>query len=1206
VYNQNYLFCLKHFIIIALFLCFYGKTYRIAAQNLSNLRCKTFVFNNLPIQLDSLSIIPESIVSKSSQLFTIHYNLNTNQVTLKPLQNSPSFLGQEITLCYRVFPFLFTQKHFNRSQIKYDSGQYSQAIALKYPNQKPDERAELFKADKLTKNGSITRGISLGNRQDVFVNSALNLQLEGQLSDDIQVTAVLSDQNVPFQPEGNTQRLQEFDRIFIKLSHKYGALSAGDIIFQNRDSHFLKFYKNVLGGMIEIKKPLIAPQAPKEKAPQPPKGELKQMPQTPPLGAGGLSGLSGLVGFSIAKGRFHSQIVEVQEGVQGAYRLRGANNERFIVVIANAEKVFLDGKLLTRGFNYDYVIDYNTAEITFTNQVVITRYTRVRVDFEYSVQNYSRSIITANLEQQVKKWTFAGNFYREKDDESNPLLQTLTANDLQLLRNASDTATTVFAKGEVYVRDFQQDRVLYYKADTIINNQTYQFFRRADRQYDSLFSVVFSEVGFGRGDYVIGNPTANGRTYQWISPTNGISQGNYAPIRLLITPNQKQMITLASTYKILPTTKFFVEGALSNNNRNLFAENRSQNIDGNAIKIGLLKTQTPKTKADSIQKWLLTWGVDYEYNSNFFSPIDRFRYIEFDRDWGAINATQTLAADHILNTQAKIQKNMYNYVALQHTRRQRGEVINGFQQTAIVAKSFKNLYTQFNLFWLQNTQNIQNNPQNISWWRINSDIFYKFPKIITGYQYNLDKNEIKKANTDSVLSTAMNFIEHKIYVRQGDSAKWTYQTDFALRTDKLPFNGNLLDNTNAQTLNIAIKKQQNAKLFNFVFTYRNLENLQFDSLKNLPKVEETVMGRIDWNTSFWKENIKSELTLASATARELKREFRFILVNTGTGTHTWRDDNQNGQQELNEFYLAVNPDEKNYIKLFTPTDEYIPAFSNNFTYRLNITLPKTWQQKKGFLKTVSKLSAVASWAANKKITDNNFLSRFLPFSNLVDDKFLQSKQDVIRATIFYNRTSPAFGLEFGYFNSGQKQLLTNGFESRATQEWQALMRRNFGTKLNAKIALITDQKQNLSDFLENRNYLISGWQLKPEIAYQPSQAFRLTTTYIHHQKSNIFAENSTEKAQVNEFSTEIRWAEAVKRTLTSRFRLIHIDFVGEANSPVGYEMLEALQRGVNLTWSINWQQRLSNGLQLTVIYDGRKSENQAVAHVGRVQMTALF
>ena len=101
-------------------------------------------------------------------------------------------------------------------------------------NGSPLQRNELFSTPGLQKSGSITRGISFGSRQSVFANSSLNLQLEGKLSKDIELTAVFSDQNVPFQPEGNTAQIQDLDRIFIQLRARQAALSAGDIVLQKR------------------------------------------------------------------------------------------------------------------------------------------------------------------------------------------------------------------------------------------------------------------------------------------------------------------------------------------------------------------------------------------------------------------------------------------------------------------------------------------------------------------------------------------------------------------------------------------------------------------------------------------------------------------------------------------------------------------------------------------------------------------------------------------------------------------------------------------------------------------------------------------------------------------------------------------------------------------------------------------------------------
>jgi hypothetical protein len=52
--------------------------------------------------------------------------------------------------------------------------------------------------------------------------------------------------------------------------------------------------------------------------------------------------------------------------------------------------------------------------------------------------------------------------------------------------------------------------------------------------------------------------------------------------------------------------------------------------------------------------------------------------------------------------------------------------------------------------------------------------------------------------------------------------------------------------------------------------------------------------------------------------------------------------------------------------------------------------------------------------------------------------------------------------------------------------------------------------------------------------------------------------------------------------VNARLRLANIAYAGETNTPTGYEMLEALRPGRNLNWSLVWQQRLSNGLQLNL------------------------
>ena len=53
-------------------------------------------------------------------------------------------------------------------------------------------------------------------------------------------------------------------------------------------------------------------------------------------------------------------------------------------------------------------------------------------------------------------------------------------------------------------------------------------------------------------------------------------------------------------------------------------------------------------------------------------------------------------------------------------------------------------------------------------------------------------------------------------------------------------------------------------------------------------------------------------------------------------------------------------------------------------------------------------------------------------------------------------------------------------------------------------------------------------------------------------------------------------------------------------------MLEGLQPGSNVTWKISFQKKMSNNIQFSVSYNGRKSEENRAIHTVNMQMRAFF
>ena len=178
----------------------------VNGQELSNFKEKKILLTNDTTRIDTFSIAPLTfnITQGSTKVDSSLYELDPASSILIWKGDLPT---DSLTLRYRTFPIDFSKSFSKRST---DLIQPEDEYIISPYTYRPESTSDpIFGSTKLNKTGSISRGVGFGNNQDLTVNSSLSLQLNGKLTDKINVLASVTDDNIPIQPEGNTAQLQE-------------------------------------------------------------------------------------------------------------------------------------------------------------------------------------------------------------------------------------------------------------------------------------------------------------------------------------------------------------------------------------------------------------------------------------------------------------------------------------------------------------------------------------------------------------------------------------------------------------------------------------------------------------------------------------------------------------------------------------------------------------------------------------------------------------------------------------------------------------------------------------------------------------------------------------------------------------------------------------------------------------------------------------
>jgi len=1014
--------------------------------------------------------------------------------------------------------------------------------------------------DGLNSRGSLVRGIRFGNNQSASVQSSLDLQLTGNLTEEIGINAVISDNNVPIQADGYTQQLQEFDKVYVELFNKNSKIRAGHIDLIQENDFFGNFNQKVTG--LQVGTELTH------------NNDSKTRVQ---------------VAGSVTRGEFATKKIVGQNGNQGPYRLSGNNNELYIIIVSGSERVYLDGVLMTRGENQDYVINYNTGELTFTSNRLITDNSRITVEYLYANRSYSQFLMYAGVEHESEKFRIAGHFYSNGDSKNNPLNENLSDADKQILADAGNNPDEMYNTTAV-LTEYDPDKNLYRKI--IIDG--IEIFEFSDNPEEELYQVTFTYTGNNNGNYIQSNVEINGKIFQYVPPIDGIRQGNYEPIRQLIPPKRLQLYTLNSQYK-LKNGIIGIDLGMSNEDLNLF----SDKDDGENVG---LAGRIYGNQNFEFNAWKLQPQLEFSYIQKNFNSIQRLRSVEFTRDFNLKDelseANQTYLRIGLVSSYQDSLKMNYNLHYLQNQGQYNG-VKNDLN---LNYQSGKN-YSQANFSLLNAENKSLINPdleadksQFLRYQALAKRKLWK--SVWVGAQYAGEVNEIEDhlnfSEGNNLSNLSFRWDEIQAMAGIGDTAKIHAQLTFYNRRDDSVRLGIMqrLTKSNGLILQSKLINKQEQRL-EMMAHYRSVDYI-FEEHPH----ENYITGNIRWFRSFFRGGMVVNAFYELGSGVEPQREFEYVKVTDGTGIYKWTDYNGDGLEQLDEFEVAEYQDEANYIRVYTNTLEYVKTNKNNFNFSLRLKPKELLNSENKFL---------GRWMLQSSLQSSNSLlkeGKTLEWNPFVDSDNMLSKMQSMRSSLNFNQGGQyKWSSSYTYSQQETKSFVFTGTESRNSKSH--LLNAKYRPWDNFYFLAEGEniRTQSRSDLFESRRFIIESWRMKPQISYQVESKFSAALNYTYQNKSN---RTGLEKLNQSNMGTEIQWNDGSKSSLLATFNYIKNDFTGNAQSVVGNQMMEGLKPGNNFVWQLMVQRQLNSYLSVNISYDGRKTEENKTIHTGSVQIQARF
>jgi hypothetical protein len=1149
-------------------------------------------FQPQPYEL-RLFVLPgsEEIHVGPTRLDTSEYRLDAR--TGRLWVRREDLLGARDTLfaSYRTYPFAFEDVYRRRAPGTRAAGD-SATVAVVEEESDSTRGFDPFEGIDLQRSGSISRGVVGGTQRDVTVESGLRLQLQGEVADSVFVRALLTDENTPIQPEGTTQRLQDFDRVFLEADAPQGRARLGDVDIDLNGGTFGHFTQKVQGVALESE------------------GLGRSV---------GLTDGDATAFGAVSRGQFRTQDIEPNDGVQGPYRLRGDDGEEAIIVIAGSERVYLDGERLTRGRTEDYVIDYTQAEITFTPDRLITDDRRITVEFQYSTTQFTRTLVggraTAgawrgddgdtrlNLGATVVRQADGRDFQTAFDLSRQDSLRLVRAGDGPAVRSGarrvefdSEAPFVQYRREPITRPDGTQDTIFVAVED-------------APEPGTPVFRVRFTRVGPGNGAYDRAGEETNGVVYEHVGRGNGA----YSPVQPLPAPTRKRLVDLTGSIEPMPGVEVFGEWARSVNDENRFSDLDAQDDRGGASMLGVTVAPQP-LEVEGVTLGALSGEMRRRQRGQNFVTFDPTRPIQYGRRWnlsrggsGLPDRLQDRGTETVETGEVAFDWGTDSTVEGGLGRLRVGEAFEAWRRRGRLSVEEEG-WPRVSLrdVFISSTDR----PAQVdgAWLRQQGTV--RQPLLGGRLEPRVEvEREVRRQTvrgTDSLDAESFQFFELRPGVSY-DHGSIRATGSLEYRTEDGVADGAFREASRTWTAETDVAYDPEASYRASVRGgVRQREATDFFRRTEQRRDTESIILRVEGRTRPLDRAIDARLFYDAATERTPIQREVFVQTTPSRGQFVWRDDNDDGVQQVDEFVPETTPNEGTYVQRFVPSDTLESVVNLQARGRLALRPRRLWTSGnvwwKAWLRQVTTETQVEVREQSRTENPTDIyrleLDQFRRPGRTIDGS-VRTEQ---RVELF--RTQRDYGLEASWRQVRGLTERAAGSKRQFLNRWEVEGHVRPASTWDVRLTGTTERDRAQSEaFDEARSFDIRTLRVRPEVSYQPERTLDLTLSGVFARKQDVA---KGRQATLYILPLELTWRRAGRLRLNANAEVARVNLSGTAVGRAQFELTDGRGPGTSVLWGLQGQYAFTDNLRATVNYDGRAPATTESVHTVRVQVSASF